>query len=213
MLGQKLNPWLRKVPVWLVYLAGFVPLAVMAYGIGQLYAGKPYAGLGADPLASLEHQTGIWALRFLIAALVVTPLLRITRISLIKFRRAIGLLGFYYAMAHLMVWVWLDHQFAWGALWQEIVKRPYITIGMVAFVILVPLAVTSNNLAVRRMKSATWKRIHWWAYLATALGSVHFVLVVKAWPPEPLIYASIVAVLLGWRAMGPLKKRRRVVAV
>lgn len=212
MLGTMLNPLLRKVPVWLVYLAGSIPALIMAYGVAQLYAGKPYAGLGADPLASLEHQTGIWALRFLIAALVVTPLMRITRISLIRFRRAIGLLGFYYAVAHLSVWVWLDHQFAWGALWQEIVKRPYITIGMLAFVILVPLAVTSNNLAVRRLQAATWKRIHWWAYVATALGAVHFVLVVKAWPPEPLIYAGIVAVLLGWRVMRPMKKRRRAVA-
>ena len=187
-----LNPYVRRVPRWLVYLAGFVPAILLVRGI---FANT----LGIDPLARLEHETGIWALRFLIAALVITPLLRLTRLNLIKFRRALGLLGFYYTMMHLMIWVWLDHQFNWPALWAEILKRPYITIGMAAALILVPLAVTSNDLAVRKMRGELWRRLHWWAYVATALGAIHFLLVVKAWPPEPIIYALIVAILLGWR--------------
>ena len=186
---QWLNAPLRKVPVWLVYGVGLIP------GVYVYWAGFNNR-LGADPLAVIEHETGIWALRFMIAALFVSPLLRLLRLNLVKFRRSLGLLGFYYAAMHLAAWVWLDRGFSWPAIWTEILKRPYITVGMVAFVILVPLAVTSNDWAVRRLATATWRRIHWWAYIATALGAIHFLLVVKAWPPEPLIYCAIVAVLL-----------------
>jgi len=199
---QFMSPILRLIPAWLVYAIGFLP------GIWVWYAAFNNK-LGADPLAVLEHETGIWALRFLIAALAVTPLLRLFRLNLVKFRRALGLLGFYYAVMHLTAWVWLDRGFLWSAIWTEIVKRPYITIGMAAFVILVPLAVTSNNWAVKRMQTAMWKRVHWWAYPATLLGAVHYLLVVKRWPPEPMIYLGIVIALLAWRAL-PLLKRRRM---
>ena len=198
---QFLSPFVRRVPVWLVYVVGFLP------GIWVWYAAFNNK-LGADPLAALEHETGIWALRFLIAALFVTPLLRLLRLNLIKFRRALGLLGFYYALMHLTAWVWLDRGFLWSAIWTEIVKRPYITIGMATFVILIPLAVTSNNLAVKRIQTAMWKRIHWWAYPATLLGAVHYLLVVKRWPPEPMIYLGIVLALLLWRAWPALKRRK-----
>lgn len=200
-----LNPAVRLIPRWLVYAVGFVPAALLGWGI---YANT----LGFDPLARLEHETGIWALRFLIAALCVTPLMRLVRLNLVRFRRALGLLGFYYAMMHLAVWVWLDHWFNWGAIWAEILKRPYITIGMVAAVILVPLAASSNDLAVRRLRAEAWRRLHWWAYPATALGAIHFLLVVKAWPPEPLIYCGIVAVLLAWRALPSRRARKRPMA-
>ena len=189
-----LNKTFRRVPVWLVYVIGFLPAALTLHAAIN-------NRLGADPLAALEHESGIWALRFLIGALAITPLLRILRINLMKFRRALGLLGFYYVTMHLFVWIWLDHWFAWGRMGAEILKRPFITIGMLAFVILVPLAVTSNNLSVRRLGGDIWRRVHWWAYVATALGAVHFLLVVKRWPPEPLIYTAIVAGLLAWRAV------------
>ena len=197
-----LNAPLRKIPVWVVYLIGLVPLGLMINGV---FANT----LGADPVAALEHQTGIWALRFLIAALVITPLLRITRLNLIKFRRALGLLGFLYVVAHLLVWTWLDHFFAWGRLWEEILKRPYITIGMAAFVMLIPLAITSNDWSVRKLSASAWRKIHWWAYVATAFGAIHFMLVVKRWPPEPMIYCAIVAGLLGWRFVSAQRKKRR----
>ena len=189
---QFLTPYVRRVPASVVYLIGALPALWLVRGIFT-------NDLGADPIARLEHETGIWALRFLIAALAVTPMLRLTRLNLMKFRRALGLLGFLYAVLHLLVWTWLDHSFDWARLGQEIIKRPYITIGMAAFTILIPLAVTSNNLSVRRLATATWKRIHWWAYVATAFGAIHFLLVVKRWPPEPMIYTAIVAALLLWR--------------
>ncbi len=189
---QWLSPYVRKVPVWLIYLVGLAP------GVWLWYAAFNNL-LGADPLAELEHETGIWALRFLIAALVVTPLLRLTRLNLMKFRRALGLVGFYYALMHLTAWVWLDRGFLWSAIWTEIVKRPYITIGMAAFVMLFPLALTSNGWSVRKMSTGAWKRLHWWAYPATLFGAVHYLMVVKRWPPEPMIYLGIVVALLGWR--------------
>ncbi len=198
---QFLNAPLRRIPAWVAYVLGFIPLALI---VQALFANN----LGPDPVAALEHLTGIWALRFLIAALVITPLMRLTRLNGIKFRRALGLLGFYYVVFHLIVWVWLDHGWNWGRLIEEVFKRPYITIGMAAFVILLPLAVTSNNWAVRKLETKTWRRIHWWAYVATAFGAIHFLLVVKRWPPEPLIYTSIVALLLGWRAWQAYGKRR-----
>lgn len=195
--------FLRYIPVWLIYLAGLVP------GVWLWYAAFNNK-LGADPLAVLEHETGIWALRFLIAALLVTPLLKLFRINLMKFRRSLGLLGFCYALMHLTAWVWLDRGFIWSQIWAEIVKRPYITVGMAAFVLLIPLAATSNNWSVRRMTSASWKRTHWLAYPATFLGAAHFLLVVKRWPPEPIIYLAIVVVLLAWRAFGsPTFSRRQ----
>ncbi len=191
---QALNAPLRRLPVWAIYLLGALPALWYIYGVFF-----DNAILGADPVAKLEHESGIWALRLLIAALCITPLMRLTRLNLVKFRRAIGLWGFFYVCLHLLVWVWLDHGWNWGRLFEEIIKRPYITIGMAAFVILIPLAVTSNNLSVRKLSSALWRRIHWWAYVATALGAVHYLLVVKRWPPEPMVYTAIVAALLGWR--------------
>ena len=116
-----------------------------------------------------------------------------------RYRRATGLLAFYYAALHLTVYVVLDQGLDLAAIWADIVKRPYITIGMAAFLILVPLAVTSNNAMVRRLGGRAWQRLHRWVYLAAALAAVHFVMVVKAWPLEPLVYAGIVTVLLGYR--------------
>ena len=200
-----INSALRRVPAWLVYLSGALPAAWLIWATLNNQ-------LGADPLAALEHETGLWALRFMIAALLVTPLLRMTRISLVKFRRALGLLGFFYVVLHLTVWIWLDHWFAWGRMWEEILKRPFITIGMIAFGMLVPLAVTSNNLSLRKLGAPVWRRIHWWAYPATLLGAVHFLLVVKRWPPEPMIYLGIVVVLLGWRAWRGVPKRKTLTA-
>jgi sulfoxide reductase heme-binding subunit YedZ len=97
-----------------------------------------------------------------------------------------------------------------AAIWKDIVKRPYITIGMLAFAILTPLAVTSNNAMIRRLGAAAWTRLHRWVYLAAALAAIHFIMVVKSWPPEPLIYAAIIAGLLLFRLFPERRKRRRV---
>jgi sulfoxide reductase heme-binding subunit YedZ len=164
--------------------------------------------LGADPLKTLEQTLGLWALRFLIICLAITPLRRLGGPNLIRYRRAIGLLAFFYAVLHLTTYLVLDQGLDLTAIWQDIVKRPYITVGMLAFAILVPLAVTSNNLMIRRLGGVAWQRLHRLVYVAAAAAAVHFVMVVKAWPLEPLVYAALVASLLLFRLVVSLRSGR-----
>jgi sulfoxide reductase heme-binding subunit YedZ len=165
--------------------------------------------LGADPMKTLERTLGLWALRFLIVSLAVTPLRRAGGPNLLRYRRAFGLLAFFYAALHLLVYMVLDQGLDLAAIWGDIVKRPYITIGMAAFVILVPLAITSNNAMIRRVGAEGWKRLHKTVYVASALAAIHFLLVVKSWPAEPIIYTAIVAALLLVRLVPERRKPRR----
>jgi len=148
-------------------------------------------------------------LRFLILALAITPLRRLGGPNLVRYRRAIGLLAFYYAALHLTVYLVLDKGLDLPSIWADIVKRPYITVGMLAFTILVPLAVTSNSPMIRRLGAAAWQRLHRLVYLATAAAALHFVMLVKAWSPEPLIYAGFVVILLLFRLGVYVRKRMR----
>ena len=166
--------------------------------------------LGADPMKTLEQTLGLWALRFLILSLAVTPLRDLAGINLLRYRRALGLLCFFYATLHLTTYVVLDQGLDFAAIWADILKRPYITIGMLSFSILVPLAVTSNNAMIRRLGGATWARLHRWVYLAAAAAALHFVLVVKSWPMEPLVYTAIIALLLSYRLIRRAHGRKRV---
>jgi sulfoxide reductase heme-binding subunit YedZ len=199
-VAQAINGALRPIPVWAVYAAGAVPAGVLA---AQLVSG----GLGADPVKALEHALGLHALQFLIAALMVTPLRRLAGLNLLRWRRALGLLGFFYALTHLAVWLALDIQFRWAEIGADIVKRPYITIGLAALAMLVPLALTSRDSAIRRMGPAAWRRLHWLAYPATLAGAVHYVMVVKSWPLEPLLYLASVLALLALRVGWALGRR------
>jgi sulfoxide reductase heme-binding subunit YedZ len=170
--------------------------------------------LGADPMKTLERLLGLWALRFLIVSLAVTPLRRLGGPNLLRYRRAFGLLAFFYAGLHLAVYIGLDQGFDMAAVLKDILKRPYITIGMAAFAILVPLAITSNNAMIRRLGAESWKRLHKWVYAASALAAIHFLLLVKSWPAEPIIYTAIVAALLIFRLFPERRRpaRRRVSA-
>lgn len=181
-----------RFPTWPVYLAGLLPALWYAYQI-------LYGDLGADPAKTLEHAMGEWALRFLILGLAVTPLRREFGISLLKYRRAIGLTAFLYVLLHLAVYLLLDQGLDWSAIWADIVKRPYITIGMAGLVLLLPLAATSFNAAIRWIGGRNWNRLHTLVYPAVLAGAVHYVMLVKSWPPEPLVYLGIVLALLGWR--------------
>jgi sulfoxide reductase heme-binding subunit YedZ len=165
--------------------------------------------LGADPQNTLERALGLWALRFLVLGLAVTPLRRLGGPNLIRYRRAIGLLAFYYAALHLTVYLVLDQGLDLAAIWGDIVKRPYITMGMLAFTLLVPLAVTSNNAMIRRLGGAAWSRLHRLVYIAATAAIVHFLMVVKTWNPEPVIYAAIIAGLLLYRLANALRRRMR----
>jgi methionine sulfoxide reductase heme-binding subunit len=191
---------LSAAPRWPLYLAGAAPGAwVFWLALNNQ--------LGADPVKELEHQLGLWALRFLIAGLAVTPIRRFGGPNLMRFRRALGLLAFSYAAAHLASYLLFDQGLDLHAIGKDILKRPYIAIGMVSFAILVPLAATSNGLAIRRLGGAAWQKLHRWVYVAAIAAAAHFLLVVKSWPAEPIVYAALVAVLLLVRAGFALRRR------
>jgi len=187
---DRLNGWLRRVPTWAVYVAGALPGPLLVY---QGATG----GLGVEPIKALEHGLGAWALQFLIAGLAITPLRRGLGLNLMRFRRAIGVLAFYYLCLHLLVWLALDVRNP-AQIWADIVKRPYITVGMAAALLLLPLALTSNNLSVRRL-GGRWRQLHRLVYPAVLLGAVHFVMLRKGLQLEPLLYLCAVLGLLALR--------------
>jgi sulfoxide reductase heme-binding subunit YedZ len=191
---------LPQVPKILVYIVGFIP------AVWLFYAGITDQ-LGADPMRYLEQALGLWALRFLIATLTITPLRQLLNVNLLRYRRAIGLLAFYYAALHLITYLVLDQGLDVSAIVADIIKRPYITIGMATFILLVPLAVTSNNASIRRMGGQAWAKLHKLVYAAAVGAALHYILVVKSWPTEPLVYAAIVAVLLGYRLVRSMVKK------
>jgi len=200
-IAQQINGALRRVPVWAVYLVGALP-PLWYFWLGLTGA------LGPEPITALERELGLLGLKMLIVVLAVTPLRKATGLNLLRFRRALGLLVFYYILWHLSVWLLLDIRDP-GRIWADIVKRPYITIGMLGFVALVPLAVTSNNLSLRKMGAAAWRRLHKLTYAAAVLGGLHFVMLVKGWQIRPLVYLGIVLLLLALRIR---PARRRAVA-
>ncbi|MBO9464300.1 protein-methionine-sulfoxide reductase heme-binding subunit MsrQ [Tropicibacter sp. R15_0] len=187
---DRLNTFIRKVPTWFVYLVGALPAPWLLY---LALTG----GLGVEPIKALEHELGELALQLLIVGLAITPLRRFAKLNLLKFRRAIGLLAFFYVALHLLVWLVLDVQIL-SQIWADILKRPYITVGMAAFALMVPLAVTSNNWSLRKL-GARWRKLHQLTYLAVLLGALHFVMLVKGFQLEPLIYMAIVLALLATR--------------
>jgi sulfoxide reductase heme-binding subunit YedZ len=195
-VAASLNGALRRVPAWTVYGLGLVPMGVLVW---QAQSGA----LGIDPVKTLERQLGLTALQLLLAGLLVTPLRRWAGVNLIRFRRAIGLLAFLYAALHLLVWVLLDLQLRWSEIGADLVKRPYIIVGMLGLACLVPLALTSNGWSVRRLGAAAWQRLHRLTYVAVLLGALHYLLLVKVWSPEPLLYAlaatGLVALRWLWR--------------
>ncbi len=198
--NRTLQRAINAFPRWPLYTIGSVPgLWVFWLALNDR--------LGADPVKTLEHTLGLWALRFIIASLAVTPIRRFGGPNLTRFRRALGLLAFFYACAHLSAYLFFDQGLDAHAIIADIVKRPYITIGMFAFAILMPLAVTSNATMIKRMGAAAWQRLHRWVYVAAIAAVVHFLMSVKSWPAEPIVYAGIVAALLLTRLSFALSKR------
>lgn len=188
---DRLNALSRRVPVYAVYLAGVLPfLWIVWLAVTN--------GLGPDPVKAIELRLGELGLQLLVAGLVITPL-RWAGLNLIRFRRAIGLLAFFYVAMHLLTWVILDMGLRWDQMAADLVKRWYIIIGMAAFLAMVPLAITSNNAAIRRLGAAAWNRLHRLTYLAALGGAIHYLMLVKAWPVEPLLYLGAILALLGAR--------------
>lgn len=200
--AERINGALRSVPTWLVYVAGASPGLYIVAGIALALSGTYDlfgSSLGVDPARTIEHWLGDLALRFFIATMAVSVLRDYFRLKLLKFRRALGLLTFFYVVLHLGVWIGLDLQLRWGEVWSDILKRPYITIGMVGFLLLIPLAATSSNTMIRKLGPLTWQRLHKLAYPAILLGGVHYVMVQKVWETESLVYLAVILGLLGLR--------------
>lgn len=199
----------------LLIIAAAVPALWFAWAIYSDFAmGTSY--LGADPVKEAEHSYGEWTLRMLIATLAITPLRRITGWNwLAKHRRTLGLYAFAYAVLHLSVWTLLDVQLfiseyvGWDVVQTDLLKRPYITIGMLALLLMLPLAVTSTKGMIRRL-GKSWAKLHRLVYVIVILGLVHFFMAVKLDWREPLVYALLVAALLGWRVVE--NRRREAVA-
>lgn len=156
--------------------------------------------LGANPVETLSHRTGDWSLRFLLLTLAVTPLRRLSGWNwLLKFRRMLGLFAFFYVCLHLGVYLIFDQFFDPSAILEDIAKRPYITVGFAGFLLLIPLAATSTNGMIKRL-GRNWQRLHRLVYLIGVLGVVHYWWLVKADISEPLLYAGLLTMLLGYRA-------------
>lgn len=196
--SQTINGALRKVPAWNIYI-------VCAVWTVWLFYLALTGGLGVEPINALEREYGELGLILLVAGLIVTPLRKWTGLNLLRFRRAIGVSAFFLILAHFLVWAVLDVQ-TWERVWTEIVKRPYVTIGMAGFVLMIPLALTSNNLSVRKLGAVTWRKLHKLTYPVAILGAVHYLWLVKGFQIEPIIYLVVILgliasryVSLGWK--------------
>ncbi len=186
-----------------LFLLGCLPAAWL---LGAAFTGQ----LGANPTEALIRQLGEWGLRFLLLTLAATPINRFFKWGLLlRHRRMIGLFAFVYAVLHFCAFIWFDHFFDWGELLRDILKRPFITLGMAAWLLLLPLAITSGRWAVRRMGYRHWVTLHRLIYPAAVLVIVHFFMLVKADLREPIIYGALLFLLLLTRLYRPGGKARQ----
>jgi len=195
----------KQFKVWvkpLVFVAALIPVAFMTIGLLM-------DTLGANPIEAITRDTGEWALRFLLLTLTITPLRKITgQPAWIRLRRMLGLFVFFYACLHLTTYIWLDQFFDWAEIWNDIVKRPFITVGMLTFLMLIPLAATSTKSMMRRLKKR-WVLLHKLVYFAAPAAVLHFWWMKdsKADISEPLIYTTILVFLLGYRVIAWMQKQ------
>lgn len=195
-----------------VHVLALLPLGLLCWRFWQAYSGLDPQALGADPVAEIEHELGTWALRLLLATLAITPLRQLTgQPAWLKFRRMLGLYAFAYASLHLAAYLGLDLGGYWAQVFEEIVKRPYITVGFAAWLLLLPLAVTSTRGWMRRL-GRRWATLHRLVYLIAVLAVLHFWWIVKSDVREPLLYAATLALLLGWRGWTAWRRSRGAAA-
>ncbi len=189
----------------LLFVACLIPLALLTWrGYGN--------HLGANPIEAITHATGLWTLRLLLITLLVTPLRRLTGWNAVqRVRRMLGLFAFFYATLHLMTYVWLDQFFVWGDIVHDVMKRPFITVGFGAYLLLLPLAATSTNAMMKRL-GRRWRTLHRLVYLIPILGVLHYLWLVKADINPPLMYGALLLVLLGMRVWWVRRKRKAIAA-
>ncbi len=203
--ADSVNGALKRIPVLPLYALAAMPMVWLFW---QALNGM----LGADPMRTLEQEYGQWALRFLIATLLVTPLRERGGWNFLRFRRFLGLMAFWYALAHWMVYIVLDKQLALLPIINDLLKRPYIMFGMLAFLCFATLAATSNDWSIRRLGALAWRKLHRLVYVAAIAVVAHYLLLVKSWTFEPLAYAAILLALLAMRLLPKTKKAARTAA-
>ena len=192
------SKWTKPV----VFLLCLLPLTALGWR-------ALHGELTANPIEFITHATGDWTLRFLVFTLCVTPFRKILHLpELIRFRRMLGLFAFFYGCLHFTTYIWLDKFFDLAEMWKDIVKRKYITVGFTAFLLLIPLAVTSTVGWIRRLGGKRWQLLHRLIYFSAALGVIHYYWMVKSAVIRPLTYGAIVAALLLWRLFNGLSKKR-----
>ena len=190
-LTNAINRTVKRIPAWSVYVLGLLIFGfIMALVITN--------NAGPDPVKALEKGLGERGLQFLVVALCLTPL-RWAGINAVKFRRAVGLVAFFFIALHFATWVVLDMGLRWSEIISDLYKRPYILIGFGAFLGMIPLAITSNNRSIKQLGAATWKRLHLLAYPATLAGAVHFVMIGKVYALDSLFYLAVVVAVLAAR--------------
>jgi sulfoxide reductase heme-binding subunit YedZ len=188
-----------KAPVFLLCL---IPVFLLGWR-------ALHGGLGANPIEFVTHFTGDWTLRFLVITLAITPLRKLLGLpDLIRFRRMLGLFAFFYGSLHFLTYIWLDKFFDLSDIWKDVFKRPFITAGFLAFVSMAPLAITSTAGWIRRMGGARWQALHRLIYLSAVAGAVHYYWLVKSDVRLPLAYGSAVGVLLLYRIVVRLRRKR-----
>lgn len=192
-----------KIALFMVCL---MPLARLGWGLWN-------EQLGANPIEFVTRSLGTWTLNLLLVTLTISPLRKLTSWHwLLRLRRMLGLFAFCYVVLHLATYLWLDQFFDWPAILKDILKRPFITVGMSAFVLLVPLAATSNQAMIRRLGGRRWRQLHRSIYAVAIFGVVHYWWLVKQDVTLPALYAALLAVLLGMRALWREQERRRQLA-
>ncbi len=203
---------IRWVAKPIVFTSALLPLAWLAWVVATSDLG-PKGPLGANPIEYVIRFFGDWAIRFLLLALAVTPASQITGwTQLVRFRRMIGLYAFFYVCLHMSSYIGFDQFFDWLAIWKDILKRNYITVGMATFLMLLPLAATSTKGMVKRLGGRRWTKLHKLVYPAGIAACFHFYMMRKGVQLEPIVYAGICAVLLGWRVAAHLRKKAAIAA-
>jgi sulfoxide reductase heme-binding subunit YedZ len=183
--------WTKAV----VFLMCLVPALLLGSGWYK-------EALGPNPVENITHTTGDWTIRFLLITLSVTPLRKLLHLPmLIRFRRMLGLFAFFYGCLHLTTYLWLDQFFDWAGIWKDIYKRPYITAGFTAWILLVPLALTSTSWAIRKLGGKRWQLLHRLIYFSALAGVIHYYWLVKSDIRLPLMYGAILLVLMLYRAI------------
>ena len=196
----------------LVFVVCLVPAGLLAWNAYVVVTGPSGGGLtdlGANPIRALQIRTGLWTIRFLAITLAITPARQLFNLgALAKYRRMLGLFTFFYALLHMTVWTAVDWYFDWAAMWGEVIKHKYIFVGMATFLMLIPLAATSTNWAVRKLGGATWVKLHRLVYVIAVTATVHYLWAVKKDTLFPLAYFATFLTLLGYRVFFMLRRRR-----